>query len=66
MGISVNGDEMEYSCAGSLNDSNLYERFVGRTVSIPAKTSVDITVSVVLTTADTGLVGNEFCLNKEY
>ena len=66
VGISVNGDEMEYSCAGSLNDSNLYERFVGRTVSIPAKTSVDITVSVVLTTADTGLVGNEFCLNKEY
>ena len=64
VGISVNGDEMQYSCSGSFSSN--YSRFVGRTVSIPKNTTVNIKVSVVLTTGDPGWINNEFYLSKEY
>lgn len=63
VGISVDGDPMQYSCAGSeLN----YPRFVGRTVEIPSGATVNIKVSVTLTTGDGGGISNEFYLAKKY
>ncbi|MCI5893159.1 MAG: hypothetical protein MRZ66_07150 [Clostridiales bacterium] len=70
VGISADGDEMLYSCSGSFDDPNdsavKNGRYVGRTVSIPAQSTVNITVSVVLTTGDAGWINNEFYVSKEY
>ncbi len=66
VGISADGDEMQYSCSGSFGDNDKYARFVGRTVNVPSKATVNITVSVVLTTGDAGWVNNEFYVSKEY
>ena len=66
VGISVDGDEMQYSCSGSFEDNSKYPRFVGRTVELPRAETVDVTVSVVLTTGDSGWVNNEFYMAKKY
>lgn len=66
VGISVDGDQMQYSCSGSFDDTSAYARFVGRTVTIPGGATVNLTVSVVLTTGDAGWINNEFYIAKVY